>query len=49
VSLALFSFFFLDFLANGDLKNQNGKKRVFSIIDLTEFSKKIKNNQFLYL
>ncbi len=26
-----FFFFFLDFLANGVLKNQNGKKRVFSI------------------
>jgi hypothetical protein len=37
VNLALFSFFFLDFLANGDLKNQNGKKQVFSRIELAEF------------
>jgi hypothetical protein len=49
VNIALFSFFFLDFLANGDLKNQNGKKRVFSIIELAEFSEKNRNDQFLYL
>jgi len=37
VNLALFSFFFLDFLATGDLKNQNGNKQVFSRIELAEF------------
>jgi len=32
----------LDYLANGDLKNQNGKKQVFSRVELAEFSKKKK-------
>jgi hypothetical protein len=41
-----FFLFFWNFLANGDLKNQNGKKQVFSRIELAEFSKKIKTINF---